>query len=121
MNVGGKIKIYLTDKGISQSHISRQTGISMPKLNLSLNDKRNLSYDEYAVICGALGVNTDFFLKPRLPETKNEARWERMAKRKLSIAERQERQNKIMKILEYVVPVIVSAVAATIFNILLLT
>lgn len=44
-----------------------------------------------------------------------------MIKRKLSIAERQERQNKIMKILEYVVPVIVSTVAATIFNILLLT
>lgn len=31
-------------------------------------------YNEYAVIFEILEVNTDFFLKPRLPETKNEAR-----------------------------------------------
>ena len=68
MNVGLKIKNYLGIKGISQAHVSRQTGIPSPKLNLALNGKRALQFEEYEIICGVLGVNTDFFLKPRLPK-----------------------------------------------------
>lgn len=68
MNVGIKIKNYLDGNGISQAHISRRTGIAKPKLNLALNGKRTLPYEEYEIICGVLGVNTDYFLKPRLPE-----------------------------------------------------
>ena len=43
-----------------------QSGISRSKLNLSLNGNRKLTLDEYELICGALNVGTDLFLKPRL-------------------------------------------------------
>lgn len=68
MEVGLKIKKYIENNGISQTHISKKTAIPSAKLNLALNGKRRLTFDEYALICGALGVNTDFFLKPRLPD-----------------------------------------------------
>lgn len=42
-----------------------------------------------------------------------------MRRKKLSIAERQKRLNRICKIAEYVVPIVVSAVAATIFTVIL--
>lgn len=68
LGVETKIKNYLLDKGISQAHVSRESKINPVKLNLALNGNRRLTFNEYAVICGVLGVNTDFFLKPRLPE-----------------------------------------------------
>lgn len=71
MEVGLKIKQYLEENGISQVYISRKTHIPSVKLNLSLNGKRRLTFDEYAAICGVLNVNTDKFLKARLLETKN--------------------------------------------------
>jgi len=67
-----EIKDYLEEKGISQTFVSKKTGIPLPKLNLALNGNRRLTLEEYTLICGALEVNTDKFLKPRLPgETKN--------------------------------------------------
>lgn len=70
MEVGMKIKKYLEENGISQAHISRETRINPAKLNLGLNGKRRFTFDEYAIICGVLGVDTNFFLKPRLPDEK---------------------------------------------------
>ena len=67
MEVGIKIKKYLTNNGISQRYISRKTGIDPTKLNLSLNGIRRMTFDEYELICGALGVGTDMFLEPRQP------------------------------------------------------
>jgi transcriptional regulator with XRE-family HTH domain len=69
-NEGLKIKNYLDSHGISQAHISRQTSISPAALNSSLKGKRKLKLEEYANICGVLGVNTDYFIKPRTPEGK---------------------------------------------------
>lgn len=66
-----EIKKYLEENGISQAFLSRKTGIETSKLSLALNGKRKMSLEEYSFICGALGLNTDFFLKPRLPEKKN--------------------------------------------------
>lgn len=70
MKVGLEIKEYLENKGVTQAFLSRKTGIETPKLNLALNGGRRLSLDEYSLICGALGVDTNFFLKPRLPDRK---------------------------------------------------
>lgn len=70
METNLEIKEYLESKGISQAFLSRKTGIGPPKLNLALNGGRKLSLDEYAIICGVLGVDTNFFLKPRLPDGK---------------------------------------------------
>lgn len=72
METEGQIKKYLRSNGITQAHIAKATGIPEPVLSMTLNGKRKLNLDEYAMICGALRVNTDFFLKPRmLAETKN--------------------------------------------------
>jgi transcriptional regulator with XRE-family HTH domain len=69
MCVGSKIKVYLTDHGITQTFLSNKTGIALPKLNMSLNGNRRLEFDEYERICGALDVGTDKFLEPKLPDT----------------------------------------------------
>lgn len=70
MEVGEKIKRYIEEKGISQTYISRKTGIALPKLNLALNGNRRLTFPEYEVICWVLEVNTDKFLQPRMPDEK---------------------------------------------------
>ena len=67
MQVGVMVKEYLEDNGISQAYVSRETNIHPVKLNMALNGNRRLSLEEYSLICGVLKVNTDFFLKPRLP------------------------------------------------------
>ena len=68
MEVGEKIKRYIEENGISQTYISKKTGIAMPKLNLALNGNRRLTFPEYEMICWVLNVNTDRFLRPRMPE-----------------------------------------------------
>ena len=69
MCVGLKIKSYLNGNGISQTHISNRTQIPLPKLNLALNGKRRLTFEEYELICGVIGVGVDKFLEPRKPES----------------------------------------------------
>lgn len=73
MPVTQKIKQYLNDIGVSQSFISKKTGIDPVKLNLSLNSKRKLTFDEYELICWALEVSTDRFLTPKAPSNKDTA------------------------------------------------
>lgn len=70
MEVGLKIKKYLEENGISQTFLSKKTGIELTKLNLALNGNRRLTFLEYETICWALGVNTDKFLSPRMPSKK---------------------------------------------------
>lgn len=67
---GKSISQYLKENGISQAFLSRKTGIAPSKLSQSLSGNRKLTLDEYCVICGALGVNIDKFLKPRMPDEK---------------------------------------------------
>ena len=70
MRMEEEMKKYLEENGISQTFISKKTGIELPKLNMSLNGHRRFTFPEYELICGALNVNTDKFLKPRLPDQK---------------------------------------------------
>ena len=65
MQANLEIKKYLEENGITQIFISRKTGIEASKLSLALNGDRKLTLDEYALICGVLGVSADKFLKPR--------------------------------------------------------
>lgn len=67
MQTNLEIKKYLSDKGITQAFVSKKTGIEPAKLSLALQGERRFSLEEYAVICGVLGVNTDYFLKPQIP------------------------------------------------------
>lgn len=65
MKTGTKIKTYLDERGISQIFLSEKSGIPASKLNLALNGKRKLTFDEYESICWALGVGVDTFLEPK--------------------------------------------------------
>ena len=67
MNIGNEIKIYLREDGRTQTWLSGRTGIPIHKLNLGLGGKRRFTFEEYARICGALGVDTNKFLHPLPP------------------------------------------------------
>lgn len=69
MSVGELIKEYLAEAGISQKWLSNRTGIATAKLNLALHGKRRMTFEEYALICGTLGVNTDRFIQPKVRST----------------------------------------------------
>lgn len=68
MTVEARIKEYITSKGISQTHLSKETGIPVVKLNLTLNGKRTMQLSEFRGICYALGVNPTLFLEPIDPQ-----------------------------------------------------
>lgn len=62
MSVGKQIRLYLTEKGISQTWLSEQTKIALPKLNASLNDKRKLDAEEFSIIINVLNEDANKFL-----------------------------------------------------------
>lgn len=68
LETGKRIKQYLTDIGTTQKFLSYKTGIPTSKLNLALNGKRRLTFEEYALICWALGVPSDTFIVPHPPK-----------------------------------------------------
>ena len=68
MEVCAKINKYLKENKISQIALCEKTNISPAKLNLSLNEKRKLTFEEYQTICWALGVGVDRFMEPRPPK-----------------------------------------------------
>lgn len=70
MAVGQKIKIYLNEKGISQTWLSIESKIELSKLNLALNGHRRLAFDEYEVICYVLALPVGTFLQHRKPSKK---------------------------------------------------
>lgn len=63
MSVGAKIRLYLVEKGISQTWLSEQAKIALPKLNASLNDKRKLDVEEFSSIINILNEDANKFLK----------------------------------------------------------
>ena len=66
MCVGQKIKSFLQSTGRTQAWLSHETGIPAPRLNLTLSGKRKMTFDEYALICGALNVDTNKFIAPKI-------------------------------------------------------
>lgn len=65
MTVGTAIRLYLTEKGISQTWVSEQAKIALPKLNASLNDKRKLDVEEFASIIKVLNEDANSFLNKK--------------------------------------------------------
>ena len=63
MSVGKQIKLYLIEKGISQTWVSEQARIALPKLNASLNDKRKLDVEEFSSIINVLKEDANRFLQ----------------------------------------------------------
>lgn len=62
MSVGKQIRLYLIEKGISQTWVSEQARIALPKLNASLNDKRKLDVEEFSSIINVLKEDANRFL-----------------------------------------------------------
>ena len=60
---GKKIKDYLNNKGISQTFVSNKTGIPISTLNAALNGNRKILAEEYFLICKALEIPLDTFVK----------------------------------------------------------
>ena len=58
-----KIKNYLKEKGITQAHISKVTGIKKMKINSILSSKQKMLLEDYLKICKALDVPADFFIE----------------------------------------------------------
>ena len=63
MSVGKKIRLYLIENWISQTWVSEQARIALPKLNASLNDKRKLDVEEFSAIIKALNEDANKFIK----------------------------------------------------------
>ena len=63
MTVGKQIRLYLIEKGISQTWVSEQARIALPKLNASLNDKRKLDVEEFSSIINVLKEDANRFLQ----------------------------------------------------------
>lgn len=66
MPVGKCIRMYLVENGISQTWLSEQTDIALPKLNASLNGNRKLSADEFVSILNVLNVDANTFVKNKV-------------------------------------------------------
>jgi len=62
MSVGKRIRMYLIEKGLSQTWLSEQSKIALPKLNASLNDKRKLNVEEFSSIINVLDEDANKFL-----------------------------------------------------------
>ena len=63
MSVGKQIRIYLIEKGISQTWVSEQARIALPKLNASLNDKRKLDVEEFSSIINVIKEDANRFIQ----------------------------------------------------------
>lgn len=62
MTVGEKIKAYLVENGIKQTHLASKSGIYDSTLSDILNKGRRIEVTEYWSICKALGVPMTKFL-----------------------------------------------------------
>lgn len=61
MTVGGKIKQYLQDNGISQTHVAEKIGMTRLKMNQALNGNRKVYAEELLAICKVLNVSPETF------------------------------------------------------------
>ena len=62
MSIGTKIYMYLIQNNISQTWLSENARIALPKLNASLRNKRRITVDEYERIINALSVDANTFI-----------------------------------------------------------
>ena len=65
MSVAAKIFLYMRVNNITQVYVSKKSGITTSKLNLTLNEKRRLKFEEYEAICFALDLPVGTFLEAR--------------------------------------------------------
>jgi transcriptional regulator with XRE-family HTH domain len=65
-----RIRQYIKSNGLIFGHVADKAGIKYQRFSRIMNNKTEISVDEYERICSALGVKLDFFQKKFL-ESKN--------------------------------------------------
>lgn len=60
--VYSRIAEFMRDKGITQSHVAKQTGLSANAVSQILKGERKITIEEYVGICAALGTSLDYFV-----------------------------------------------------------
>lgn len=64
MEVGQRIMQYLSEKGISKTWLSKQTGIPYNTLDGNLMGRAKISADNLVKVSNVLKVDPNIFLKP---------------------------------------------------------
>ncbi len=57
-----EIKKFIKDNGLPLPKISKKIGVSNETLIAMLNGKKEITAEEYFLICHALGVNLSYFV-----------------------------------------------------------
>lgn len=63
LTVADKIRGYMAERKISNTELSRRTGIKKSALSKALNNQRKIDINEYILIVEALEAPADTFLK----------------------------------------------------------
>ena len=64
--LGARIKKYLDDNGIKQTFLARKIGTFDSTMSDILSGKRNITAEEYYLICKALNVQMEKFVEEEL-------------------------------------------------------
>lgn len=65
MSISSKLREYIRENNISKEDIANLTGIDPIDLELSLNEKRTFSFDEFEKILVIIGEKADRFFATR--------------------------------------------------------
>lgn len=66
--ISQRIFTYIKNKGITQTFVSKKTGIHHSSLNAKLHGNINFSPDEIELVCWALGCQPNEFIRPHPPK-----------------------------------------------------
>jgi len=69
-----RIRHYIKSNGMTFTFVAKRAGIDIKKFSRFMNDKQQMTIDEYEIICKeGLRVDPSFFHKEKFLETKNTA------------------------------------------------
>ena len=64
MKVYQVVRAYLDKAGIKQTAVARKINMPISIFNAMMNGKRQMTADDLAAICNALGVSANLFIRP---------------------------------------------------------
>ena len=68
MTTGELIKEYIDERGIKQTKLAANVGVSNQKMNYILNGKQEITFKMYESICDALKEDLYKFIKRKLQQ-----------------------------------------------------
>lgn len=61
MSINEQLNKYVEEKGIKQSYIARETGLTADTVSKIMNGNRRILADEFLIICRALDIDPNIF------------------------------------------------------------